>query len=163
MANSPINKKTFSLTVIQSKTFSVFINGFQYATSMFFRIFFKIPITFVGSALAKISPTINVKRVRLVISQMKLITKITQTISAKRVRVTVFYRERGKIATTIYGRLRITPVLKAIQKSVSNINLRKVILTISPTLAQFFTLGVYDPTTLGTQDTKTLGQMDYTT
>lgn len=160
MANLP-NSKSFNLINRISKSFDLVVEGFQFATSIFMNIRFKIPITFISSAIAKIVTTINLRRVKITISQTKLIGKIVTGISLRKVRLNFSMKERGKIVTTIYGRIRISFPTKAIQKIVAGINLRKVVLTIVPTIATFFTLGYYDPSTLATMDTETLGDLDY--
>lgn len=139
------------------------VANFAYAATLLFRIRFKIPITYVYSSIGKIYSTIRLRRVKITISVMKLITSMTQTINLRRVKITASMKEIGKIYSTIYGRLRLTITSKAIQKVVSSIIIKKVVLIIDPTLAQFFTLGDYDPQTLGDLDALTLGEMDYTT
>ena len=88
---------------------------------------------------------------------------ITQTINARRVRIIYVAKERMKAVVTILLKNRITFISKAIQKLVSTIVIKKIQIIATPILAQFFTLGYFDPQTLGTLDVLTLGEMDYTT
>jgi hypothetical protein len=159
----PVNQKTFNLVNRVSKSFDLLINNFAYAATLLFRIAFKIGMAFSPTFALKFVTTINLRRIRIIVSQTKLITSITQTINARRVRLIYTMRERLKAVSTISLRLRMTPVSKAIQKAVSSIIIRKIVLTIDPILAQFFILGDYDPQTLGDLDALTLGEMDYTT
>jgi len=158
----PVNQKTFSLVNRVSKSFDLLINDFAYAATLLFRIAFKIGMSFSPTFALAAFTTINLRKIKLIISQVKLITSITQTINARRVRLIYTMRERLKAVSTISLRLRMTPVSKAIQKAVSSIIIKKVVLTIDPTLAQFFILGDFDPQTLGDLDALTLGEMDYT-
>lgn len=160
MPNLP-NSKSFNIINRFSKSFSLVVEGFQFATSLFMRIRFKIPITFVTSAIANVFTNIRLRRIQITISPVKLIGKLVTTINLRRVRLNFSMKETGKIYTTIYGRVRLNLVTKAIQKIVTSINLRRINIAFDPTIAQFFTLGVYDPDTLGDWDAATLGQMDY--
>ena len=159
----PVNQKSFTLINRVSKTFPIIIANFAYAATLLFRIRDKIRLTFSPIFYINFIYTLTLKRIRLIISQVKLITKPTQTINLRRVRLIVVARERLKAVTTIYGRIRLTILSSARQKLVSSIVIKKIVLTISPTLAQFFTLGDFDPETLGTLDVQTLGEMDYAT
>ncbi len=158
----PVNQKTFSLVNRVSKSFDLLINDFAYAATLLFRIAFKIGMSFSPTFALAAFTTINLRKIKLIISQVKLITSITQTINARRVRLIYTMRERLKAVSTISLRLRMTPVSKAIQKAASSIIIKKIVLTIDPTLAQFFILGDFDPQTLGDLDALTLGEMDYT-
>ena len=159
----PVNQKSFTLINRVSKTFPIIISNFAYAATLLFRIRDRIRLSFSPTFYIKFIYTLTLKRIRLIISQVKLITKPTQTIDLRRVRLIVTVRERLKAVTTIYGRLRLTIVSSARQKLVSSIIIKKIVLSITPTLAHFFTLGDFDPDTLGTLDVQTLGDMDYTT
>lgn len=159
----PVNQKTFNLVNRVSKSFDLLINNFAYAATLLFRVAFKIGMVLSPTFALRFVTTINLRRIRIIVSQTKLITSITQTINARRVKFVFTMKERLKAVSTISLRLRMTPVSKAIQKAVSSIIIRKIVLTINPILAQFFTLGDFDPQTLGDLDALTLGEMDYTT
>lgn len=158
----PINQKTFNLVNRISKSFDLIIDNFAYAATLLANFRSRIAITISPTFALSVFSTINLRRIRLVISQMKLIVKLTQTISLRRVRLVISVKERVSNLLTILGRLRITAVSSARQKLVTSIIIRKIVLTIDPTLAIFFTLGDFDPDTLGTLDVLTLGEMDYT-
>jgi len=162
MSPLPVNEKSHSVIKRTSKAFSLIIANFADANTWFFRLRERIRITFNSKVISKFSLLLSIKRVRLIISQVKMTIKPTILISAKRVRLILSSKAIYKFLVTYQVRIRQTYVSKAIQKVVSTIVIKKIRVLISPTLATFFTLGVYDPTTLGTQDTKTLGQMDYT-
>ena len=159
----PVNQKSFTLINRVSKTFPIIIANFAYAATLLFRIRDRIRLTFSPIFYINFIYTLTLKRIRLIIFQVKLITKPTQTINLRRVRLIATAREKLKAVTTIYGRIRLTILSSARQKLVSSIVIKKIVLTISPTLAQFFTLGDFDPETLGTLDVQTLGEMDYAT
>jgi len=163
MSSIITNEKTFTLINRVSKTFSLGIKNFAYAATLLFRIRDRIRLTFSPVFAVGLFSTISLRRVRLLFSQMKLITKITQTISLRRIRITYIFRQKMASFVTIFSRIRMTIISSARQKLVSSIIIKKITLAITPTLAQFFTLGDYDPDTLGTLDTLTLGDMDYTT
>lgn len=159
----PINKKTFSLINRVSKSFDLIVDNFAYAATLLFRIAFRITMTFSPKFILGFVTSINLRRIRLIISQVKLRVSITQTINARRVRILYNIRERLKAVSTILMRVRVGFSSKAIQKAFSSIIVKKVVLILDPTLAQFFTLGNFDPDTLGDLDSLTLGEMDYTT
>lgn len=159
----PVNQKTFNLVNRVSKSFDLLINNFAYAATLLFRVAFKIGIVLSPTFALKFITTINLRRIKIIVSQTKLITSITQTINARRIKFVFTMKERLKAISTISLRLRMTPVSKAIQKVISTITIKKITINAIPVLAQFFTLGYYDPQTLGDLDTLTLGEMDYTT
>jgi hypothetical protein len=155
------NEKTFKLVTRVSKTFSLAVANFAFATTLLFIIRDRIILTFIPTIISSAVSIIKLRRVRVVISQVKLITKITQIINLRRVRIVYTYRETQKSISTFLLKVRLIIVSKATQKIVSSINLRRVILSISPTIATFFTLGDYDLDTLGAMDVETLGDLDY--
>lgn len=156
------NTKSYSVSLRNSKAFSFIIAGFQFATSLFFRIRFKIPITFVVKTIGKMVTVINLKRVRLVISQMRLITKITQTINLRRVSITYNLRQIMKFVTTVFIRQPILFISSARQKLITVLKTGILRVIADPTIAVFFTLGNLDPDTLLILDPQTLGDLDYT-
>lgn len=160
MSNLPVNKKSFSLTSRVSKSFQIAIHGFQFATSLFMNVGFRLVIGFVSSAVAKIVTNIRLRKVRIAFVS-KVTVKPTQLFNLRRVRLTFVSKALLKSVITIYGRVRLLMISSARQKLVTSIVIKKVVLTISPTLAQFFSLGDYDPDTLGSMDTQTLGALDY--
>lgn len=159
----PVNQKTFNLVNRVSKSFDLLINNFAYAATLLLQIIFRIRIIFSPTFVMKFITTINLRRIRIIVSQTKLIASLTQTINARRVRLIYTMRERLKAVSTISLILRTTLVSKAIQKAVSSIIIKKIVLITNPVLAQFFILGDFDPQILGDLDTLTLGEMDYTT
>jgi len=163
MASHPVNQKTFNLTNRISKSFDMVIDNFAYVATLLMNILFKLRIVFSPTFAIAFLTNINIRKVKLIISQVKLRVSITQTINARRVRIIYVARERIKAVVTILLRNRITFISKAIQKLVSTIVIKKIQIIATPILAQFFTLGYFDPQTLGTLDVLTLGQMDYTT
>lgn len=163
MTSPPINQKTFSLVNKISKTFPIIIANFAYAATLLFRIRDRLRLSFSPSFYMNFIYTLAIRRIRLVVSQVKLTVKITQTINARRIRLVTVMKERQKAVTTIYGRIRVNLISSARQRLISSIIIKKITLAISPILAQFYTLGYFDPQTLGTLDLLTLGEMDYTT
>lgn len=155
------NKKSFNLTSVSSKTFNLILSSFDYAITFLFRINNKIKIIFIVSLINKITQTINLKKIRILISQVKLIVKPTQTINLKKVRLVVISKLIGKIVSVIKIKNVITFVSLARQKIVSTIIFKKIKFTFVAILATFFTLGNFDPDTLLIMDAKTLGELDY--
>jgi hypothetical protein len=156
----PSKTKFFKLTSVNSKSFNLIVEAFDFAITLLFRIINHINITFVSSAIVSSFSTITLKKIKLV-SATKLIGKIVSTINLKRIRLNIVAREIGKIIAIINIRNRIGFVSKAVQKSISTIILKKIKFTFTAILATFFTLGTYDPSTLATMDTETLGDLDY--
>jgi len=163
MASPPVNQKTFKLTNRISKSFDLVIDNFSYATTLLMNILFKLRITFSPTFSIAFLTNINLRKIKLIISQVKLSVSITQTINAKKVRIVYVARERIKALVTILSINRISFISKVIQKLFSTIVIKKIQIIATPILAQFFTLGYFDPQTLGTLDVLTLGEMDYTT
>lgn len=154
------NKKSFKLINRVSHSFRIFVDGFTFAVTFFFRIRERIRITFISKLRTKLTTTINSRRIRLVM-QSKLIANVIQTISSRSIRLTSIAQEIKKAVTTIDSDMLIVFISKATQKAVVAMTQGRFRLITSPVLAQFFTLGTYDPSTLGTLDTETLGDMDY--
>lgn len=159
--SSPINEKSFNLYNRIQKVFSLSVAHFAFAATLLLRIRLRLQMTFAPVFAINISSIIRLRRIRILISQVKLITKITQTINLRRVHLSIFAREIIKFVITYSSKIPILIVSTARQKLVSSIIIKKIVLTINPTLAQFFTLGDYDPDTLGSMDTETLGELDY--
>lgn len=156
------NEKNFRLVNTISKNFQIIIANFQYAATLLFNINMKIPIGFVPSFISKLVTAMRLRRIRIVISTVKLIANMTQAISSRRVNLAFVIRERLKAVTSIVIKHPILFVSKARQKLVSIVNEGFLHIGWVMTLATFFTLGDFDLDTLGTLDVLTLGDMDYT-
>lgn len=155
------NKKSFSLITVSSKTFRMILNNFDFAVTFLFRINNKIKITFISSLINKFVQTVNLKKIKILISQVKLITRIAQNLNLKRIRISINPKLIGKIISLINIRMPIAFISKARQKITSSIIMKKVNFSFSAILATFFTLGYYDPSDLATMDIKTLSELDY--
>ena len=162
MANLPVNTKSFNLANIASKAFNVVVSGFQFVTSLFFRVRSTIAIDFVFLSIASASVINRIRRVKLT-TTTKLIGSQIQSINLRKIKLLAVMTTKGSDAMTFFLRLPVLYVSSAIQKLVSSVKAGIHNLDISPTIAVFFTLGYYDPDTLGTWDASTLGAMDYTT
>lgn len=156
------NETTFRLVNRTSKNFSIIIANFQYAATLLFSIRDRVRLSFIMTLFAGAFSTIRLRRIKLVISQMKLITNITQIINTKTVKLLVTFRQRMKAVVTIYLRNPITFISKARQKLVTIIYEGKLRIVTSPVLVILYTLGYWDVYTLAPLDAKTLGEMDYT-
>lgn len=156
------NEKTFRLVNKTNQSFSIIIAGFEYAATLLANIRIKSRIITVMSLFVKGYSTITVKKIRLVISQVKLITKITQTINSKTIKLLTTFRQRMKAISIIYLRNPMGFVSKARQKIVSIIAEGKLTISTSPVFVILYTLGHWDVETLLTLDSMTLGDMDYT-
>jgi len=109
----------------------------------------------------KVTQNLFVKRVRIFISKVKLITTITQVINMKKLKLVLILGQLLKVLMNpkLYVHIEAYSILR--QKIVSSINMKKVKFVTTLILATFYPLSVYDPQTLLTLDTKTLGEMDY--
>lgn len=155
------NKKSFNLISVSSKTFGLILSSFDYAVTFLFRINNKIKITFVSSLINKITQTVNLKKIRILISQVKLIVKPTQNINLKKIKFTALSKLIGKIISIIEIKNVITFISSARQRIISSIILKKIKFTFTAILATFFTLAYHDPSTLAAMDIQTLGDLDY--
>lgn len=161
MSTVNINKKSFELINRIGKTFSLYIANFETATTLIFRIIQQIDIGFVMSSIQKLVTTINIKKIRLTISTVKLIQSVTQTINAKYIKATYTIREIMKFVTAIGVEIPIEFVSKARQKIVTILYQGILSVTATAIYAVFFLLSEFDPQTLGTLDTEILQDMDY--
>ena len=155
------NKKSFNLTSVSSKTFNLILSSFDYAVTFLFRINNKIKITFVANLINKFTQTINLKKIKILISQVKLIVKPTQTVNLKTIKLVAISKLIGKIVSVIKIKNVITFISTARQKIVSSIILKKIKFTFTAILATFFTLAYHDPSTLAVMDIQTLADLDY--
>lgn len=155
------NKKSFNLTSVSSKTFNLILSSFDYAVTFLFRIRNKIQITFIASLINKVTQTINLKKIKILISQVKLIVKPTQTINLKKIKFTAISKLIGKVVSVIKIKNVITFISTARQKIISSIILKKIKFTFTAILATFFTLAYHDPSTLAAMDVQTLADLDY--
>jgi hypothetical protein len=156
----PTNSKVFSLKNKISSTFSLSISQFAYAATFLFRIRDRIRLVFSASLVLGALSNIHLRRVRI-LTQVKLLAYAVQQIRLRRVRLTILPKEILKGVSNILFRHSMVVVLSSRVRAISNILLRRVRLSISPVIAQFFTLGDYDPSTLEDLDDLTLGEMDY--
>lgn len=156
------NEKTFRLVNKVSQSFSMIVTNFQYVATLITNIRLKLNLAFVPLLQMKLITIMRLRKIRLTISQMKLIANMVQTISSRRINILTTLRQRMKAVVVIYTRLPITFISKARQKLVSIIAGGKLLIAATPNLVQLFLLGRYDPDTLGTWDASTLGAMDYT-
>ena len=155
------NKKSFNLTSVSSKTFNLILSSFDYAVTFLFRINNKIKITFVANLINKFTQTINLKKIKILISQVKLIVKPTKTVNLKTIKLVAISKLIGKIVSVIKIKNVITFISTARQKIVSSIILKKIKFTFTAILATFFTLAYHDPSTLAVMDIQTLADLDY--
>lgn len=155
------NKKSFNLTSVSSNTFKLILTSFDYAITFLFRIRNKIQITFIASIINKMTQTINLKKIRIIISQVKLIVSPTQIFNLKKIKILAVSKLIGKLVSTIRIKNTIVFVSKATQKTISSIILKKVKFGFTAILATFFTLAYHDPSTLATMDVQTLAELDY--
>ena len=133
------NKHDYSFATVISKSFNIALNDFAYAVTFLFHIKSKILFTLAMTLTTKMVSTINVKRVRLLISAVKLTTKLTQTVDARYIKVVYIMRQRMKAVSTITSYTPMTFVSKARQKVVSVIDNGITSVLVTPTLAKFFT------------------------
>jgi hypothetical protein len=155
------NKKSFRLTTVARKSFSLFLNNFQFATTLIFKIKNKIGLTFVVSSIGKLFTTVNMKKIKFNFVT-KLTGKISSTINLKTIKILVALKQLLKIVVNFNIPVTLTFVSKAVQKTLSVIHAGKTRISCVGTFAQFFTLGYHDPFSLGALDATTLAEMDYT-
>lgn len=155
------NEKTFRLVNKTNQVFSIIIAGFEYAATLLVNIRLKSRIITTVSLFIKAYSIITIKKVRLVISQVKLIVKITQTINSRTIKLLVTFRQRMKAISIIYLRNPMGFISKARQKIVSIIAEGRLTISTSPIFVILYTLGHWDVETLLTLDALTLGDMDY--
>jgi hypothetical protein len=157
------NKKSFTMNSVTVKAFSFILNSFDSAVTFLFRIKQKIPITFISSAKVGAVTNITLKKIKITITNIKLIFKLIQPLNIKKIKITIIPKEIGKIVQALsIKKVVITLISKATQKLISGVILKKIKLGFVGTYGTFYTLGTYDPQTLGTLDTQTLGALDFT-
>jgi len=113
------------------------------------------------SSIQKVVSLIRVKRIRIVISTVKLITKITQSINSKYIKIVYSIKEIMKFIIEINIGNPIFFISKARQKIIMLLSNGFLSIVATAVYAVFYLLGEFDPQTLGTLDTEILGDMDY--
>lgn len=155
------NEKSFKIVSVSSKTYNLILSSFDFAVTFLFRIRNKIKITFLASLVSKVTQTFNLKKIKIVISQVKLIVSQTQTLNLKKIRLNISSKLIGKVVSIIKVKNVILFISKARQRIVSSIILKKIKFGFTAILATFFTLAYHDPSTLSVMDVQTLGELDY--
>lgn len=156
------NKKSFTMNMVASKSFSFIMNAFDYAVTFLFRIKQKVQISIISSAILKSISNITLKKIKMTISSVKFIGKQIQPITIKKIKLGIVIRETGKIVQPLNIKyIKMNILSSARQKLISAFTLKKIKLGFVGTYGTFYTLGQYDPQTLGTMDTQTLGQLDF--
>jgi hypothetical protein len=162
-----INKKSFITVLRNSKSFTVSVFGFSITASLFSNIVAKVRVVttmIIGLGLrvslvikrvrftfnnaliklyTKLVLSLNLRKIGLTISAMKLTTKWIQSIGTKRVILGLLMKMR----------LRITDSL---------IKVSKITLGLLPLVGSFTKLSVFDPQMLVALDSTTLQNMDVT-
>jgi hypothetical protein len=160
-----INRRLFNLTINHSKSFTLTLFGFSITNSFFVNIFAKVYLEFVmitgmlfilplvikkikftfNNSLIKLywkfTLSLNLRKVILTISSMKLTTKWIQSISAKKIILNTILKMRLRIIGT-------------------SIKIKKIAFDLNVLVGTFVKLSVYDPQMLSVLDTKTLQEMD---
>lgn len=157
-----INKKTYSLIIRAKKSFSVFISNFPFSETLLFRVRDKIRLVITSQVYTGLFSMVNARKIRIIFSQMKLISNLLITINAKKVRLSIIMRQIGKIVSPIYIRVEQVFNISSRQKAITLIDNIFSIST-DPILASFFILSTYDGESLSTMDSETLSDLDYST
>lgn len=156
-----INDKTFSIVRRTGTALRMAISGFSVAVTFLFDNVFGLAIEYVVTMIMGTSATVSAKKVSILFSAMKLMEDISHTFSAKKISLSVRIRENLKGLLTISQGISALPIFSMRQK-VSVLISSRLPITVTPLLAQFNSLIVFDPQTLGDLDGETLGDMDYT-
>jgi hypothetical protein len=153
--------KSYKVTLKTAKAYSIILSGFQFATSLFFRIRDRMNITYIPKFRMKANVTLSEGKLSLLVSRTSLIANMIQTISGKTINSNYIFTQRMKAVTTIVFHHPFMFIGKAIQKLLVHLTTGKMKLIAVATVATFFNLGYYDPSTLLPLDSMTLGAMDY--
>ena len=158
------NIKSFSLIKRVAKSFTLTLNGFAIATSLFITIRIpKIVMTALSKMYANSISAIRVPKIKITISKAALIGYVTQAIKVPYIKMAFSAMKQTMYSTTnIVLRIPFVIVSKARIKLITLIHVPKFVFTLIPIVALFYQLITYDPQTLRTLDTNTLGAMDYT-
>lgn len=155
------NSKSFNLTVIARKSFDLIIDNFDFAFTLLFRLREHIRVEFLSTAIANATQSLRVKRVKIV-SLMKMIFKNYPVITVKKIKMVLNMRLAILFDMLLNEHISLSMISTIGQRLVLPLSIKKVRISADPTLAEFYTLGQYDPDTLGTMDLLTLGELDYT-
>ncbi len=157
------NKKSFITKLVSSKSFTFILDNFDYAVTFLFRIKQRIPITFISHANLGSVSNIVLKKVKMVVSNSKLIGKVVSNITLKKVKLGLVAREIGKILFPItLKKIKLNAISRVIQKVVSSFGIKKIKIGFVGIYGTFYYLSTYDPQTLATMDSQTLSQLDFT-
>lgn len=155
-----MNIKKFTLYNKTLKAFSISIYNFASALTLLGNVSLKVGISYVISFLSKATSTITIKKVRLTISKVSILSKITQTLSAKRISILSAIKEAMKVLAVLENGFTLVPHASLVYRVGSSLS-SKLQLTATIILAEFNTLFDFDPDTLGDMDIQTLGDLDY--
>ncbi len=156
------NEKTFRLVNKTNQIFSIIIANFEFVATLLFNIRNTIDLTYIMTLYISLISNIRLRRIRISISQVKLITRITQAINSKRIILLIIFRQSMKAVVSVYLRNPINFVAKIRQKLVAIMYEGILHIATTPVFVTLFTLGHWDPFTLLPLDSMTLGEMDYT-
>jgi len=155
------NSKTFNITVITSKTFSLIIEGFSKTTNWFLTIANLVTITANALLSLLITSSINVLTT-MVVEAPLLTTKMTTSLS-NLITMVSSLSVSYKVESSMSNLITMVASIPGKVNASSTINLYKILLDATVVLAVVNPLSDFDPNALSVNDTDTLGDMDYTT
>jgi hypothetical protein len=156
------NKAVFTIATGFTKAYTLAIHAFTVAVTWLFHISEHINIAFDPQIGVKFTLSISSKTVRITISKTSLIGKLVVAVSLKKIRIAITSSATMKAVVAIVNKIAISAYTKVRQKITVALSARRISLALSPTVAAFYTLATYDPSTLGDLDGSTLGTLDYT-
>lgn len=155
------NSKSFNLISITRKSFNLIINNFDFVFTLLFRLREHVRIEFLSKAIVNATQSLRVKKISIV-SLMKMISKNYPVIRVKKIKMLLSMRLAILFDFLMNENISLNIITTIGQRLVLPLTIKKIGISADPTLAEFYTLGQYDPDTLGTMDLLTLGELDYT-
>lgn len=160
MTNNP-NSKTFSISKIVSKTFSLIIEDYSKTSLWFLTI--KNLVTITANVIVSIIITSSVSILTtIVIDALLLTTKMTSSVSNL---LTIVSSLSGqyKVESSVSNLITMVASIPGKVNAGAIVNLYRIMLDATVVLAEVNPLSDFDPNALSVNDTDTLGVMDYTT
>lgn len=152
--------KSFSLTVIANKTFSLIVDGISEIFTFLFSSNETIKITSFLSAIERFQIEIDAGNINIS-SVVRLVTDLSQSINFSPINSIYEISERIKAIVPINLTTILLTTIRDISRTTVPLFLGSNVIASTLTLGQFFVLDDFDPDTLSSLDTGTLADMDF--
>ncbi len=157
-----INQKSYSLITRISKTFSVYLSNFPIISTLLAKIKHGVRMQFTVFASQRLASNVSSKRIRLLISSVKLGQTILANIRQGKSAIYYTLSQTTNGASLIAEKtIKLYLTSRLWQKVYSLTKIKGIRLSLSPIYGSFFLLSAFDAGALSVKDGSTLASMDY--